>query len=199
MYVARTSTQAERSAVTRKALTDAARKLFTEHGYADTGTPAIVELAGVTRGALYHHFRDKQDLFRAVYEDVEKELTADTVRVFRRARDPLKAVRAGAEAWLDASLRPDARRILMEDGPSVLGWTAKREIDLAHGLGLLVSGLERAMEAKLVRRVPVVPLAHVLIAAITEAGMVVAHASDAKRARREAGAAVQSLIDGLAV
>src|SRR5437016_5521869 len=99
-------TKAEQSDTTRRALVAAARRLFAERGYAETPTGAVVEAAGVTRGALYHHFRDKTALFRAVYEDLEGEVVARVVAGIEGITDPLAMLHRGAEAFLDACLDP---------------------------------------------------------------------------------------------
>src|ERR1044072_5433349 len=117
-------TQAERSESTRRALVEAARPLFAAGGYAGVGAEEIVRSAGVTRGALYHHFGGKRDLFEAVYERIAVELAlriADGA-LSAGATAPLEAMRAGAEMFLRAATEPEAQRIVLLDGPSVLGW-----------------------------------------------------------------------------
>src|SRR5215212_184607 len=104
-------TQAERSESTRGALIDAARRLFADRGYAAVGTEEIVRAAGVTRGALYHHFDGKEDLFRAVYEDVERELVERVAASATAAGDPLELLHAGVQAFLDACEDPAVQRI----------------------------------------------------------------------------------------
>ena len=114
--------KAQQSEATRAELVGAARRLFAEHGYGGVGTEEIVRAAGVTRGALYHHFAGKKDLFRAVYEDIERELVEQIAAVAVSAGDPVSALRAGAQAWLDACEEPDVQQIALLDAPSVLGW-----------------------------------------------------------------------------
>ena len=152
-------TQAERSEATRDALIEAARSLFAERGYAAVGTEEIVRVAGVTRGALYHHFDGKCDLFEAVYERIEVELAQ---RIARGALDagaaaPLEAMRAGAEMFLRAATEPEAQRIVLLDGPSVLGWDRWREIAAEHGLGLIEATLRAAIDAGAIAEQPVRP------------------------------------------
>src|SRR5438477_1572020 len=114
-------TQAERSAATRDALLGAGRRLFAENGYAGTGREEIVAAAGVTRGALQHHYGDKVSLFRAVYETVEQEIVDAVARAAMRAGDdPVAQLRAGCHAYLDAVLDPAVQRICAIDGPAVL-------------------------------------------------------------------------------
>ena len=170
--------KAERARVTRRTLLDVARRLFAERGYAAVGTEEIVRAAGVTRGALYHQFADKQALFAAVLEEVEAELVQQIAQVAAGAADPLEALRAGAVAFLDAD--PGVQRIAIIDAPSVLGWERWREIGAKHGLGLITALLEHGMEAGVFRRAPVVPTAHLLLAAVDEAALLVAR-GDAER------------------
>jgi AcrR family transcriptional regulator len=191
--------KAEQSEATRTGLLKVARELFADQGYAATGTEEIVERAGVTRGALYHHFRDKQDLFRAVYEDVERELAERLVAITmaRASEGPLEVLRAGCEAFLDACLEPAVQRIALIDAPSVLGWEAWREIDAKYGLGLLRGGLQAAMDAGEIAPQPAELLAHVLLGALDEAALLIARADDVRAARREVGATVLRVLEGL--
>ncbi|HEX6687836.1 MAG TPA: TetR family transcriptional regulator [Solirubrobacterales bacterium] len=192
-------TQAERSEATRDALIEAARALFAERGYAEVGTEAIVRAAGVTRGALYHHFEGKRELFEAVYERVEVELAQRiaTGALEAGAAEPLAAMRAGAEMFLQASTEPEAQRIVLLDGPSVLGWDRWREIAAEHGLGLIEATLQAAIDAGAIPLQPVRPLAHVLMGALDEAAMLVARAEDPEAMRAEVGRTLDSLLAGL--
>jgi AcrR family transcriptional regulator len=192
-------TQAERSEATRSALIDAARALFAERGYAEVGTEEIVRAAGVTRGALYHHFTDKRDLFEAVYVRVEIELAERiaTGALASGAAAPLDAMRAGAEMFLQACTEPEAQQIALLDGPSVLGWDRWREIATEHGLGLIEATLEAAIEAGAIPDQPVRPLAHLLMGALDEAAMLVARAEDPEQMRAEVGRTLDSLIAAL--
>ncbi len=192
-------TQAERSESTRDALIEAARALFAERGYAAVGTEEIVRSAGVTRGALYHHFGGKRDLFEAVYERIEVELAqriADGA-LNSGAAAPLEAMRAGAEMFLQAATEPEAQRIVLLDGPAVLGWDRWREIAAEHGLGLIEATLQAAVDAGAIRAQPVRPLAHVLMGALDEAAMLVARAEDPEQMRAEVGRTLDSLLVAL--
>jgi AcrR family transcriptional regulator len=189
--------QAERSEATRKALVDVGRKLFAKRGYADVGTEEIVRRAGVTRGALYHHFSGKEDLFRAVAEQVEEEMTRKSAEAALAHQDPWEQQRAGWEAFLDACLDPAVQRIILLDAPSVLGPKAWREIASKYGLALVQFGLGSLMEAGLIEEQPVDPLAHLVIGALSEAAVVIAQAEDTEAARAEMGAALERLMVGL--
>jgi AcrR family transcriptional regulator len=192
-------TQAERSEVTREALIEAARPLFAARGYAAVGTEEIVRAAGVTRGALYHHFGGKRDLFEAVYERIEVELAQRIASgaLAAGATAPLEAMRAGAEMFLRAATEPEAQRIVLLDGPSVLGWDRWREIAAEHGLGLIEATLQAAIEAGAIAEQPVRPLAHVLMGALDEAAMLVARAEDPELMRAEVGRTLDALLAGL--
>ncbi len=192
------SVKAEQSETTRAALLSAARRLFAEHGYGGVGTEEIVRAAGVTRGALYHHFEDKKDLFRAVYEEIEGELVQQIAAVAVGASDPVDALRAGARAWLDACEEPAVQQIALLDAPSVLGWEEWREIGMRYGFGLVEGTLQAAVDAGLLERQPVKPLAHLIVGAIDEAALVVARADDGGRTRREVGESVERFLDHLA-
>jgi len=190
--------KAQQSEATRAALVAAARPLFAERGYAGVGTEEIVRAAGVTRGALYHHFADKKDLFRAVYEDVERELVEQIAAGALSAADPVEALRAGSQAWLDACEEPGIQQIALLDAPSVLGWEEWREIGMRYGFGLVQGTLQAAMDAGLLEPQPVRPLAHLVLGAIDEAAMLVARADDGGKTRREVGESVERFLDHLA-
>jgi AcrR family transcriptional regulator len=192
--------KAEQSEATRRLLLDVARELFAERGYAGTATEEIVARAGVTRGALYHQFRDKEDLFLAVYEEVEFELAQKIVDGLRTriisGADAWEQIRAGNEAFLDACLDPAVQRIALLDAPSVLDAASRREIN-QYGLGLIRRGLEMAIEQGLIEPQPIEPTAHLLRAVLNEAALLLARSPDSSAARPEIGAAVDRLISGL--
>lgn len=192
-------TQAERTEATRTALIGAARPLFAQRGFTGVGTEEIARAAGVTRGALYHHFEGKRELFEAVYERIEIELAERiaTGALQANATSPLAAMKAGAEMFLLASTEPETQQIVLLDGPSVLGWDRWREIATEHGLGLIEATLAAAIEAGEIDSQPVRPLAHVLMGALDEAAMLVARADDAERMRAEVGQTLEALLNGL--
>ncbi len=184
---------------TRAALVAAARELFAERGYAGVGTEEIVGRAGVTRGALYHHFTDKEDLMRAVLHDLSRELAEASAGAALKETDQWRQILAAVDAFLDACMDPAIQRIMMTDAPSVLGWDEWREIDTQYGLGLVKASLENVMETGLIERQPVDPLAHLLVGALDEAAMYISRAADADVARREMGESIERMLDGLRV
>jgi AcrR family transcriptional regulator len=193
-------TQADRSAATRDALIRAARPMFAAHGFGGVGTEAIVRAAGLTRGALYHQFADKTDLFAAVFEAVEAEVTVriDAAVGESGETDPIALMHLGAHAWLDACTDPEVHRITLLDAPAVLGWERWREIGLRYGMGLVRGLLEYAMSVGRIEEQPVLPLAHVLLGAIDEAAMYLARADDPALARAEVGHVIDQLLDAFA-
>lgn len=192
-------TQSERSEATRAALIAAGRRLFAERGYAGVGTEEIAQAAGVTRGALYHHFPGKRELFDAVYEQLEVELAQRVAAgaLEANAASPMEAMRAGAGMFLDACVEPEVQRIALLDGPSVLGWDRWREIGAEHGLGLIEATLRAAIEAGVIVEQPLRPLAHVLMGALDEAALLVARAEEPEQMRREVGRTLDFVLDSL--
>ncbi len=195
-----TGLRAEHVADTRRALLSTARQLFAENGFRATRTEEIVQRAGLTRGALYHHFRDKEDLFRAVFEEV----SADVVRLLhRRSGDPPASAwelfRVNSEIYLDAASTDAAyRQIVLIDGPAVLGWTAWS----GRGDGpdqKIKEYLRDAMAEGVLEPQPVEPLAHLLAALGVGSAMYVAHADDPVAARREMAVLNDRFLSGLGV
>lgn len=191
------SRQAENSAATRAALIKIARKLFAERGYADTATEEVVRRARVTRGALYHHFKDKKDLFKAVLLDEEKRLAESTALASAGEIDPLNMMVKATEAFLDECLDPAVRQIVLIDGPAVLGWEQYRKIDDDHFLAGVVAVFEAAIQSGAIPRQPVAPLARILMGAVHEATMLLAHAPDQLKARREVSDVISRLLNGI--
>ena len=195
----RKSKHAQRSDATRAALVRAARPLFATRGFAGVGAEEIVRAAGVTRGALYHQFAGKEGLLEAVYEQIEQELLERIGSRMAQAgvTDPLVALAAGAEHFLEACLEPEVHRIILLDAPSVLGWERWREIGWRYGMGLTEGTVQAAIDAGRIAPQPARPLAHLLLGALDEAALYVARAADRDAARREMGAAITALLDGL--
>lgn len=193
-------TQAERSAATRAQLIGAARKLFADKGFTQVSTQAIVAEAGVTRGALYHQFEDKAQLFAAVYEDVERGLVADIARQIaeRRPADPVEAMRVGARLFLDGCSAPDVAQIILIDAPAVLGWARWREVGMKYGLGVIEGMLIQAIAEGAIPEQPVRPTAHVLLGALDEAALYISRTDDRAQARHDMDAVCDRLLLGIA-
>ncbi len=192
-------TQAERAADTRETLIAAARPLFAAPGFADASLESIVRDAGVTRGALYHHFTDKTELFAAVFEQVEAEMAARMGEAVAAAEqtDPVEVMRLGAHFWLDACADPEVQRIVLMDAPAVLGWQRWTEIGQRYNIGVVTSLLTAAIEAGSIPPQPVEATALTMLGAVREATLYVARATDQNQAREDAGAVMDRLIDSL--
>jgi AcrR family transcriptional regulator len=184
---------------TRRQLLDIARRLFAAHGFAGAGTEEVVQQAGVTRGALYYHFRDKRALFQAVVEDLQQQILERVQQAAAAAADPWEGLRVGLHAFLDACMDPAVQRIVLTDAPSVLGRATWREIDARYGFGLLRSALQGLIDAGRMAPQPVDPLAHMLLGALSEAGLMIAESDDPKTTRREVGDSLDRLLHGLRV
>jgi AcrR family transcriptional regulator len=189
--------QQERTRATQRALIAAARPLFAERGYAAVPAEEIVAAAGLTRGALRHHFGDKKALFRAVFEELEGEITDRIAAAITGAGDSWTAATTGLAAFLDACQDPEVMRIALVDAPAVLGWADWRAVEADHGLGLITAGLDQAMTEGVLTPQPVKVLAHLILSAVIEAALLIAQAPDRASARADAERAVLTLLTGL--
>ena len=186
-----------RGEATKAALIAAARELFVTKGYFATGTEEIVAKADVgTRGALYHHFANKEDLFRAVFDQVQADLAAATT--VNERDNALELLTAALQQFLDASAdNPDVQQILLVDGPAVLGWDQWRSLEAEYGLGVITAMLDAAVAQKVIPRQPTAPLAHMLLAAVDEAALYIANAPDRPQAHKQARQSLMRLLGGL--
>jgi AcrR family transcriptional regulator len=189
----------ERGRSTRERLIRAARELFGERGYDGTSIGAVLEASGVARGALYHHFPSKEALFDAVLDQVVAEIAAAAAAAAgpRVADDPVAALRAGCAVWLDLALDPAIQRIALIDPPAVVGWTRWRELDERHTLGGLRANLALIAEQGRLPGDDVDLLAHMVLASVTEAALMIARADDPKAAREAGQRAVDTLLTRL--
>ncbi|HYM03746.1 MAG TPA: TetR/AcrR family transcriptional regulator [Stellaceae bacterium] len=197
-----TSKKTEQSQRTRRKLLKVAQRKFAALGYAGTALEDVAAAAGVTTGAVYHLFRDKKALFHAVAAALEAEIVDKARDVSRLAvgeskRRTLERLGAAAQSLLDSFTVPAVAQILMVDAPAVLGTKLWQELRTEHILGYLVEALEWQMMQGTIEREPAAPLAHVLIGALTAAGLLIAYADDKLKARDEAGSAVLRLFMGL--
>jgi AcrR family transcriptional regulator len=183
------------------ALMKAARELFSLRGFADVSAEEIVQQARVTRGALYHHFKDKRELFGCVCDEMGSELAKhiEDAALPIAASDPWRALIAGIDAFLDACTEGDFHRLVILEAPVVEGWDEWREHAEMHMLGLIRAGLELVMEAGVMAKQPVDVLAPVLFSVLNEGAMLIARADDRMHARREVGETIRRLLEGLRV
>ncbi|MFE1168073.1 TetR/AcrR family transcriptional regulator [Nocardiopsis sp. NPDC058789] len=166
-----TGARAEQRERTRRALVREGRRLFTERGYGGVGLAEIVAAAQVTKGALYHHFRGKTDLFRAVLEQAQAEVGAAVAEAADAHEDPWERLTTGCRAFLTASTAPDVRRVMLVDGPAVLGWSEWRALDETSSAHHLAEELASLVEAGVIAPRPVAPLSHLLSGAMNEAAL----------------------------
>jgi AcrR family transcriptional regulator len=188
----------ERGAATRERLIRAARLLFGERGYDATSIQLVLSRAGVARGALYHHFDSKEALFDAVLEEIVAEVAEQAADAARAAgTDPVANLRAASNTWLEVALDTDIQRITLLDAPAVVGWKRWRELDEQHTLGGLKQTLQRIADDGRLPPESVDVLAHMILAAVAEAALLIARADDPRAALREGKAAVETLLGRL--
>lgn len=189
--------QAERRAATTEAILTAARRLFGEQGFAATTVDDIADQADVAKGAVYHHYKTKEALFEAVFDQVSRDLVQEIDRAVRGEKDVLARMVAGTQHYFAATADGATGQIILHDGPAVLGWERWREIDAQHFGGKMPRAIATAMEAGLIARQPVEPLARLLLGAMTEAAVACAGRADIARAGAEYARAFKSLIEAL--
>jgi AcrR family transcriptional regulator len=182
---------------TRQALVAAARSLFTEHGYGAVGLAEIVRAAGVTKGALYHHFESKAALFHAVLERVQAEVATTVAATADAESDPWRQLIAGCRAFLTASTDPSVQRIMLLDGPAVLGWHAWRALDDQNSARHLTDALTALVDAGVLAAQPVEPVARLLSGAMNEAVLWLATTDSASDDLDRTVAALTRMLDGL--
>ena len=190
--------KAEQGRETRAALVTAARAVFGDRGYAATNTEEIAAQAGVTKGALYHHFKGKDDLFQAVFEQVQLEVADKSAAVFLE-EDPWNALILGCGVWVDAHQTPEVQQIVLRDARSVLHADVVRDLDVRFGAVGLRGALRKGMNAGVIERQPLRPLALMLAGALKEACLYVADADDHAEARAEVAGLIERLLTGLRV
>jgi AcrR family transcriptional regulator len=187
----------ERGRATRDRIVDAGRELFGRHGYEGASIEAILERSGVRRGALYHHFESKKALFDAVLERVVSDVARAVADAARAESDPVESLRAGCNAWLRMALDPAIQRIALIDPPAVVGWTRWRELDERYTLGGVRRNLELIAAEGRLPADNVELLAHMVLAGVNEAALMIARADDPRAALGTGQAAVDTLIDRL--
>ncbi len=185
---------------TRRDLIDAGRELFVERGFFNTSIADLVAKSGVgTRGAFYHHFKDKAELFRAVFEDVENDLTLRSIAAPPPGADPWARLTSGLHGFLEAAQEPAVQRVILVDGPVVLGWQTLRNIQERNSIALINEVVREAIAEGVIEDQPVGELTHMLVAALEEASLLVAHSANPARARRRAAKVLDRLLLSFAV
>lgn len=193
----RPSLRAEQVAQTREALIRAGRDLFGDKGFGDTSVDDLARQARVTTGALYHHFPTKTALFEAVFEATHTELMAASTTAAQEAQDTVDMLARGFDAFLDASLRPDIQRILVLDGPAVLGPARYTELDERYAFSTIVAALVQAVEAGALRVDDPETVTRLLLGALTRGAMLIASAPDPVDARNSVSRSIRALLNGL--
>jgi AcrR family transcriptional regulator len=189
-------TQAERTETTVAALVDAAREMYARDGFEATSLDSVAAQAGVSKGAVYHHFDGKRQLFRAIFAREVERIAAPVAQAYARKKDPWDAFEAGCRAFLSECLKPEVQRIVLLDASAALGWDEMRRLE-APLLQMMEVGISRAVEAGRIASRPPEPLAHFLFGALCETAMTVARAEDQKAARRRAVSEIGRVLDGL--
>ena len=185
---------------TRRNLVDAGRILFVEKGYFNTSIGDLVSTSGVgTRGAFYHHFKDKAELFRAVFEEVERDLTLRSLASPPRGADPWQRLSVGLHGFLESALEPEVQRVMLLDGPVVLGWQTLRAIQEGNSIALINEMVREAIAEGVIDDQPVGELTHMVVAALEEGALLVAHAAHPSRARGRAAKVLDRLLLSFAV
>jgi AcrR family transcriptional regulator len=191
------ATQTERRQVTQAAILKAARRLFGEHGFAATTIDDVASAARVAKGAVYHHFATKEALFEAVFDQVSQRLLAEVDQVARSEKDALNAMAKGTQAYFAACAKDTTGRIVLHDGPAVLGWERWREVGMKYGLGVIEAMLAQAMADGAIPDQPVRATAHVLLGALDEAALFVSRAADAGEALEQMYEVCDRVISGI--
>jgi AcrR family transcriptional regulator len=186
MVVEKPMTKAAQREATTKRLLEIARQQFTKHGYAKTATETIVEEAGVTRGALYHHFGSKDGLFKAVVEVVQQDVAARIEKAVIKRNDPWEQLFIGCKTFLTASMEADIQQIMLVDAPAVLGFETWRKIDSQNSMRLLRESVQELADKKIIQTPSAEAFTHLLSGAMNEAALWVARSANPKQTLTEA-------------
>ncbi|WP_020495272.1 MULTISPECIES: TetR/AcrR family transcriptional regulator [Sciscionella] len=188
------SRRLEYSESTRKALVDSAIELITKRGYAGTSLDEIAKRARVTKGALYHHFSGKQALFEAAFDAVERDVMARVAKILEDAGDRWEVAMSGVRAYLRTCLEPTYQRIVLNEGPVVMGWERWREAEDQFSFGLFRNSVESLINAGIVASVaPVEATARLLFGAVSAGAQYIVGAADQKQTYNEVATAIERL------
>jgi AcrR family transcriptional regulator len=188
------TTRAAQGRATRGQLIEVATGLFAEHGYEDTSIEAVLSAAGVSRGALYHHFAGKDALFEAVVETLETRVLAELAKRVQDAPDAVTTLHNAAMAWIDLAGDPVIQRVVLIDAPAVLGWERRRTIDENHALGAVRATLQGVAREGRIPEEFIDPFAHMLLSSMDEIALLIARADDPAAAMAQGRAALAELI-----
>jgi AcrR family transcriptional regulator len=197
MTVEKPMTKAAQREVTTKRLLEVARAHFTKHGYAQSATEKIVEEAGVTRGALYHHFGSKEGLFKAVLEVVQQEVAARIEAAVSKTNDPWQQLLIGCKTFLSASMDADIQQIMLVDAPAVLGFETWRDIDSQNSMRLLQENIQELADKKIIQTSSVEAFTHLLSGAMNEAALWIARSPQPKKTLVEATKTLEHLLNSV--
>ncbi|MBL1091738.1 MULTISPECIES: TetR/AcrR family transcriptional regulator [Streptomyces] len=184
---------------TRRTLLDTALRLFSERAYASVSAEELVRTAGLTRGALYHHFNGKLGLFEAVFEDLERQATQRITAAIDPVSDPRERADHAVDEFLDICMEPTYRHIVLQQGPIALGWQQWRALDQRHLGGLVLDIVQTALDAGRIRPHPAELIARAFYGALTELSLAIAETDNPDQARTQAADLVRDLVDGLAI
>jgi AcrR family transcriptional regulator len=186
--------RAAQGRATRDQLVEVATALFAEHGYEGTSIEAVLAAAGVSRGALYHHFAGKEALFKAVLSAIMERAAVQGAEAVRDCTGPVDTLITGALAWIDLAGDPVIQRVMLVDAPSVLGWEQWQAMDEGRTVGAMQVLLQEISDSGHLPADLVGPFSHMILAAIDEAAMTVARAPDTRAAVAESRRAVEELL-----
>jgi AcrR family transcriptional regulator len=189
--------RAAQGRATRGQLIEVATTLFADRGYEGTSIEAVLAAAGVSRGALYHHFAGKEALFKAVLEALSERVTAKVTEAIRDCTDPVDAIHTGALAWIDLAGDPVIQRVMLVDAVSVLGWEQWQAMDEGRTVGGTRAMLQAVSDSGRLPQELVGPFSYMIVAALDEAAMVVARSPDTGAAVAEGRRAVEELLNRL--
>ena len=191
------ATQEKRRALTQAAVVEAAERLFGSKGFGNTTMEDIAVEAGVAKGAVYHHFKSKRDVFQAAFESVSARLARTVMSEVRQDGDIIETFISSTKTFFSLCANPATLRILLQDGPAVLGPQDWRRLDARHFGGLVTASLGMAMDAGAITRQPLEPLSNIILAAIQSAALSCADALDFQTAATLYLEALESIMAGL--
>jgi AcrR family transcriptional regulator len=193
----RTNQNVARGAATREHLIEVATTLFAERGYEETSIETVLQVASVSRGSLYHHFKNKEALFEAVLEAIENDTGVRVMEAAAGATDPKEMLRLGALAWVQLAGDPVVQRVLLIDAPAVLGWERWRALEERHALGLIRGVLAAIADQGDLEPGLVDVFSHVILAAINEIALLIARSDQPEQEAHVGADAIDEVLSRL--